>query len=328
MPTAVVTGANGFIGTHLVKRLSLEGFTVRALVYRPEPVPDALRAVEVVEGDIRDPGLTAGAMHPGDWVFHLAGKVHDQAEKMESTEHDDITVGGTRNVMAAASANKPAVVIFLSSAAVYGSGSEAELDESAPCRPDTRYGLSKLKAERLVLERGSQLGIRVACLRPALVYGPGSKGNLVRMIALMRRRLFPPLPEFGNRRSLAFVDDVTEALVLAACHAQADGQCYNLTDGRCYTTREIYELVQAAIGRKPPRWHVPVTGFRILAQFGDAMARATGRRAVFDSHALSKLAGSAWFSCAKIRRELAFTPKGRLEDALPVMVSAQTAEEV
>lgn len=320
MPSALVTGANGFIGRHLVARLARDGFSIRALVYQASTPDAGLQGVDVVEGDIRDSLFVLRAVRRGDWIFHLAGKVHDFAEKFGSSEHDEVTVGGTRNLMEAAESNGARGVAFLSSAAVYGTDSECELDEGAACHPNTPYGRSKWQAERIVLERGVRTALHVTCLRPAMVYGPGCKGNLVRMIGLIRRGVFPPLPEFGNRRSLAFVDDVVEALLLAARDPKASGQCYNVTDGRFYTTRQIYQLVQEALGRRPPRWHVPVAAFHALAAVGDIASRATGRRAPFDSTGLQKLAGSAWFSCAKLQRELGYRPRGRLEDALPTML--------
>lgn len=157
-------------------------------------------------------------------------------------------------------------------------------------------------------------------LRLSMVYGPTRKGNLPKMIEAIRRGRFPPLPETGNKRSMAHVDDVVQAAILAAEKAEAVGQTYIVTDGQAYSTRQIYESICEVLGKPVPSWHVPIGMLKTLAKVGDGIGILRGRRFMCDSDALDKLTGSAWYSQEKIERELGFSPKRRLRGSLAEIV--------
>jgi nucleoside-diphosphate-sugar epimerase len=306
----LVTGASGFIGAHLIERLRKEGYAVRALVHRNRAQVPPLSDVEVVAGDVRQAVLMKSCTASCDTVFHLAGRAHTLAKNQgDEDSHHAVNVEGTRNVLeGVASAGVRRFVFFSSVKAM-------EEEEQ------TSYGRSKLAAEQLTLDYGKRLGIHVACVRLPLVYGPGNKGNLLRMIAAIDRGLFPPLPELGNRRSMVHVRDVVQAAVLAAGMPAANGQCYIVTDGVAYSTRRLYELICRALGKRIPAWRVPVWALTALGLAGDAIGRIRGKRFIFDSDALDKLIGSAWYSSEKISHELGYRPTVTLEDALPEMIA-------
>lgn len=318
----LVTGASGFIGRHLVARLVRQGAVVRALVRgaaHPSGWPDG---VEVVHGDVRDAVAACAASAGAGTIYHLAGKAHDTAEIGDSAAYGEVTVAGTETLLGAALEAGVRRVVFVSSLAVYGPGLDAApRDETAPLRPATAYGRAKLRAEKSVLDFGARTGAHVCCLRPATVYGPGAKGNLPRMVGMIDRGLFPPLPDSGNRRSMVHVDDLVDALLLAASSPAAGGCCFNVTDCRAYGARELYEMICRATARRPPRWRIPLACFRALAAAGDIIGRVRGRRAGFDGQAFEVLFGSAWFSAEHIARELGYRPSHTLEDALPAMVA-------
>jgi nucleoside-diphosphate-sugar epimerase len=141
------------------------------------------------------------------------------------------------------------------------------------------------------------------------------------MIKMIDRGLFPALPDVKNCRSMVHVSDVVEAVILAATNSVANGQCYIVTDGRPYSTWELYEMICRSLGKSIPRWHVPLGALEALAGVGDVIGRLRGRRFVFDSDALDKLTGNAWFSSGKIARELAFQPRMTFEAALPELIA-------
>jgi nucleoside-diphosphate-sugar epimerase len=319
-PIATVTGGTGFVGCRLVARLRQDGVRVRLFVRRP--VASLPEGVESVVGPLTDARAARAACDGAATLYHLAGKAHDLAEVGDSGAHADVTVTGTETVVTAAVQAGVRRIVFVSSLAVYGPGpADAPRDESAPLYPVSSYGRAKRRAEELVLAAGSGGSVQVCCLRPASVYGPGAKGNLPRMIAMIRRGLFPPLPQTGNRRSMVHVDDLVAALLLAATAPAAAGRCYNVTDDRAYGARELYEAIARAVGRRAWHWSVPVPLFRALAGVGDALGQVRGRRAPFDSIAFDVLFGSAWFSAERIGRELGFRPVYSLEDALPAMAA-------
>jgi nucleoside-diphosphate-sugar epimerase len=185
--------------------------------------------------------------------------------------------------------------------------------------PDSPYGRSKLAAERAVLGSGSVA--HPVVLRPALVYGPNPKGYLELMIRAVRGGWFPPLPEVGNGRSMVHRDDLVEAAVLCAIDPRAIGRAYVVTDGTPYSTRQIYELILDALGRKPPGWTVPLPLLRAAARVGDTLGRLRGRRFPLDSDVLEKLLGSARYDGGPICRELGFVPKRDLRGSMTEMVA-------
>ncbi|MDQ3663497.1 MAG: NAD-dependent epimerase/dehydratase family protein, partial [Actinomycetota bacterium] len=187
--------------------------------------------------------------------------------------------------------------------------------------PRTPYGRSKAAAERLVLAVGQEHEMHTCNIRPVLVYGPGVKGNLHKMLRAVDKRRFPPLPEVHNRRSLIYVGDVARALLLAAEHPGAAGQTFVVTDGVEYSTRQLYEAVAGALGRAVPPVSAPLWSLRALARAGDGAGRLIGRRTPIDTPALGRLVESAWYSSDRIRDELGYEPLSTFDTALPEMVA-------
>ena len=313
----LVTGATGFIGTQLVRDLQQAGFRVRAMARQSRPHHEP--GIEWIGGDVRRVDDVARATENIEWVLHLAGKAHDLNERFGTHEHHTVTQRGTENVVKQARAAGVKRFVFLSSLAVYAPGDESERDELSPCLPATPYGLAKLGAERSVLKESGDMHFCI--LRPAMVYGPGCKGQLPRMISLIERGLFPPLPPLANRRSQVSVFDVCQAIRLAVEKPEANRQVYVVTDGRPYSTREMFDVITKQLGRPLPGWHVPASALHALALLGDVGERITRRRLPFDTDLLTKLTGSAWFSSEKISRELGYRPRQTLETALPAMLA-------
>ena len=316
----LVTGANGFVGQHLVNRLLQNGLAVRVLIRDTTTKWSWGGSVEVARGDVRNPLSLSATVAGIDSVFHLAGKVHDFEELEDSGEHEEVTLKGTQNLLSAARESGVKRFVFFSSLSVYGRGSRSAQDETSACEPVSAYGRAKLWAEQYLLSQGVKSGIKVCCLRLATVYGPGCKGNLPRMIRMIDLGLFPPLPNVGNRRSMVHVSNAVEAAMLALNHPAANGQCYNVTDAKPYSTRELYEMIRQGLGKRVPRWHIPVWVLIALGRVGDAFGRVHGKRFWFDSDALEKLIGSAWYSSEKISRELGYHPSITFEDTLPEII--------
>ncbi len=316
--TCLVTGATGFIGTALVRRLRAGSAQVRGLARTPRPAAaDELIVADLAQHPL-DPRWLAGV----DTVYHLAAKTHDLAAAGDAeAAYRRVNVEGTQRLLAAAREHPPRRLVFASSVKAQGEGGSRQLDESVPPRPSTAYGRSKLEAERLVLEAEAQGGLEAVCLRFPLVYGPGQKGNLGRMIAAIDRGLFPPPPDNGNRRSMLHVENAVDALILAASHPAAVAQVYLVADVRPYSTRELYDWIREALGKGRRGWSVPEWAFRGLAAVGDGLGALVGRRVGFDSEAFDKLLGSAWYSAEKIARELGYRPARDLRGAMAELVA-------
>jgi UDP-glucose 4-epimerase len=316
---ALVSGANGFIGSALVGRLEAMGTRVYRLS-RSKGGPDTMIA------DLgRDP-ITGLADARPEVVFHLAGRVHMMDEGPDAeAEHLRVTVEGTRNLLQAAAEAGASAFVFFSTCAVMPEGSASELDETTPPAPTTPYGRAKLRAEELVLEMNAKGGMRTVCLRLPMVYGPGHKGHLPRMIRAIERGVFPPLPQYPGKRSLINVEDAVDAAILVAQRPEAAGKVYIVAEPRAYSSREIYEIVLRSLGRRPPGWHVPRAVLASAALVGDLGERLTRRRLPFDSATLSKLSMPAIYSSAKIERELGFKAAKSFETAASALVAKRAA---
>lgn len=318
MNKALVSGASGFIGRVLCARLQRDGIGVRAVMRYPVSGPwDEARKLELG----RDP-VTRSLLEGIDTIFHLAGKAHSDSEPGEGDEeHQRITVEGTENLLAAAAGTEVVRFVYFSSVKAMGEHTDSCEDESAQCLPQTGYGRARFEAEQLVTQFGASSGVHTVNLRLPLVYGPGSKGNLNRMLAAVAAGRMPPLPDTGNKRSMVHVDDVVEIAVLAAETPAAAGKTYIVTDGCGYSTREIYDMMRTELGKPVTRWSIPQPVLGLLARIGDIIGVIRSKRFVFDTDAWRKLSESAWYCSTRVEKELGYHPRRSLRDALPDMVS-------
>lgn len=316
----LVTGATGFIGQHLVSALLEQGASVTVLSRRSPP--EGVQKYKTVVGDLMLPVTLEGICDGIDIVFHLGGYAHavDQLDGKSEEINWQVTVEGTRVLIEQSLKAGVARFLFFSSVKAMGEGGEACLDEVTIGQAVSSYGKAKREAEKIVLEAGRH-GLPATVLRLPMVYGPGCKGNLPRMIQAIARGHFPSLQETGNRRSMVDVRDVVQAGLLAVTNSAATGKVYIVTDGQVYSTRQIYEWICAALQRPVPRWTVPLPLLRLASYIGDIIGRVSGRRFVLDTDALDKLIGSAWYRSQKISQELNYRPTYTLQDSLPDMVA-------
>ncbi len=316
-PRVLVTGGRGFIGGRLVAALRAEGMSPRVLT-RGDPGPDE------IQGDLADgPALETACAGIGT-VFHCAGHAHafGALGAQEATRHWQVNFEGSRALVEAAGQAGVRVFVFLSSVKAVGEPGEACVTEDWPVAPESAYGQAKRAAEEAVLAAGARHGMRVTVLRPAMVFGGGGRGNLERMARLVRRGLFPPLPETGNRRSLVHVSDVVDAMRLVAGDARAAGRTYIVAHRDAPSGRGLYNALRAGLGMPPVSWAVPRSLLQGLARAGDGLEALTGRRMPLDSEALARLLGSACYSPARIERELGWRASTGLTEGLREMLHA------
>lgn len=325
----LVTGGTGFIGRHLVGELLNQGAQVRVLMRAGTPQPLSWSGrVALCYGDLEDTESLSRACCSVETVFHAAGFAHAWAE--ESAElaerHWRVNALGTRRLLEAAKGCGVQRLVYFSSVKAMGEDGTQCIDEDWPLPPQTPYGRAKRQAEQWVVEVGQHSGMHVVNLRLALVYGPGGRGNLERMVGAIERGLFPPLPEVGNRRSMVHVLDVVQVALSAADHPVANQKTYILTDGHPYSSREIYDLIRRGLGQPIPGWAVPAGLLRGLAKTADLIEWLRGRRIGFNSEVLDKLLGSACYNSDKIQRELGYRPSWSLAKAIPEILQKQPTE--
>lgn len=324
MNRVLVTGGTGFIGRVLVAALRERGCRVRVLARAAHP--DLCDVDEWFCADLSDPATLAGAAHGCDTVFHLAGYAHATSRPYpeEVERHRRINLEGTRAILEDALARGVSRFLYVSSVKAAGEDPERCIDEDSILEPRDPYGLIKRDCERLVLEACGRQGVHAAVIRPALVYGAGVKGNLASMAAWIRKGVFPPLPDTGNRRSMVEVRDLVEALLAAAERPQARGRTYIISDGQDYSSRRIYEALCRALDRSVPAWSVPAGLLRLAGRLGDGLESLLRRPLPFNGTISARLLDSACYRSVRAAEELGFAPRYRYEDVVREMAAQNT----
>jgi nucleoside-diphosphate-sugar epimerase len=243
---AFVTGANGFIGSHLCRHLLTAGYRVRALVRRTSDLT-ALSGVgiDLVCGDVTAPAGLAPILAEADLVFHLAGITRGRNQ----AEYDRVNVTGTRNLIEAAlGAGTIERFVFVSSQAAAGPARrDAPLTEAVPPAPIGPYGRSKLAAERICLATITGQ-TELTIVRPVIVYGPRDD-DLLALYRLVRRGLVPTVP--GDiLASMIHVDDLVDLLERAGRLPVAAGRTYFAADPEPYRLRQVAGLIGRALGNR------------------------------------------------------------------------------
>ena len=254
MPTALVTGATGLVGSHVVERLCRDGWRVRALVR------DKARAswleklgVELATGDTLRADSLPPAMRGADVVFHAAAAVTPDGG-WEAFRRPNVE--GTRNVVDATSA-AGARLVHVSSVAVYGAGArysaEGRTSEETPLAPlgeRSYYARSKRESELLVMQAHAEGRLWATAVRPDVVYGARDRQFVPRIAKLLRLGVAPVIG--GGRSTLAVVHaaNVADGMVRAAMHDDAGGRAYNLANDYDVTVAEFFRLAGEGLGKR------------------------------------------------------------------------------
>jgi len=303
----LVTGATGFVGSHLAAALVERGDEVHALARRPEQAAFlASLGARVAPGALEDAASLAAALRGVEVVYHVAGLTAAASER----EFLEVNEGGTRRLVEAARAAVPPprrLVVVSSIAAVGPTDRGRLLDETTPCRPVTAYGRSKLAGEAVVRAAAD---IPWTIVRPPVVYGPRDR-ELLRLFRITSHGLAPVFGLGRQELSLVFVADLAAGLVRAASEPAAAGQTYHLAHPEVVTARALARAVGRAArrGRAPLVVPVPVGLARPIVRLIGRAAAAAGRRTVVSPDKMAEfLAPSFATSVVKAERELGWRP--------------------
>ncbi len=299
---AAVTGASGFIGRHLVRRLVAEGWDVRLLVHRRSWAwPESCR---IAEGDITDPASLRGVLSGADTVFHLAAALG--ASTLGRKGFERINVLGTVNLLQEARSAGVRRVVHFSSAGVLGRVQPGEVaDENTPCRPQDVYDRTKLEGERRALEEAAA-GRDVVVVRPGWVYGPEDRRTL-KLIRPIARRRFLLVTRGRVLQTPVFIHDLIQGALLCAGKGESGG-IYHLAGPEVLTVREIVDTIAAACGTRIPRATLPLFPVRVAAWKLDRAYRLFGREAPLTTGKLAFFIRPKPLSSAKAGRDLGYAP--------------------
>ena len=302
--TIVVTGANGFVGSHLCRALQRKGMAYRAVVR------EGAQASPGTAGLVRLPSLDAHtdwttALQGATTVIHLAARVH----QVQDTSADPLQAFRATNLHAtlqlARCAQKMGVQRFIFVSTVKVLGEETAPDQpfraGDPALPLDAYATSKHEAEQALRALVAGGSMELVIVRPPLVYGPGVRANFASLVRVVRRGIPLPLACVHNLRSLVGIDNLVSLLLRCTQHADAGGQTFLVSDGHDLSTPDLVRQLATALGQPARLWPVPLAGLQLAA-------RLTGRQA-----AVQRL-------CSSLQVDISATCQG-LQWAPPVSVA-------
>jgi len=282
---ALVTGATGFVGSHLVDALQRQGAMVTALARSPEKAA-TLRSqgIRVVAGHLHDEAALLQAARDQDVVYHVAGMVaaRNEAEFLRANRD------GTRHIVAATESSGTQRFVLVSSLAAGGPSARGlALDGSEPPRPVTAYGRSKLAGEEIV--RSSRL--QWSIVRPPMVYGPRDR-EVFKVFRLVRYGIAPVFGDGTQELSAVHVADLATALALAA--AAPAGKTYVACHPEVFTSAQFARVVARTMERSVTTVRVPRVLGRALLSVTEASARLTGQITILTADKANEFFQAAW----------------------------------
>jgi len=310
----LITGATGFIGGRLAERLAREGHTVRCLVRASSDTSrlDELD-VQLAVGDLTDADSLARAVHGAHHVLHCGALVSDWATVEEIAR---INVAGTRNLLEAAAGASARRFVHFSTTDVYGHPDGAAIDEShTATRFRNWYAQTKLDAEAAVRRVAETHALETVILRPASVYGPGSKDVIGEIARAIQGRHMLLVDRGRPIAGLCYVENLIDAAVLALRHEAAPGNAFNVTDGLGVTWRELVDDLADGLGCPRVRWSLPywlASGLGFSLEHGyRLLRRTTGLSAppLLSRQAVQVLGRNQDFSNRKLREMLGWEPR-------------------
>ncbi len=324
--SVLVTGASGFIGQHLCRRLLAEGYHVRGVSRRSDPAMPQLTGVEWVT--IRDIGPTTDwtdALQGIHYIVHLAALTHQIGKRGEGRAAEFMTVNaaGTRR-LAEQSRQSPGLrrFVYVSSINAVTSAADQRVTEDTPPQPDTPYGQSKLAGE-LALHETLQDRPDWCILRPVLVYGPGNSGNMARLLKLVATGLPLPLAHIHNCRSFIFVDNLVDAILNVLIHPVASRKTFLVSDGQDVSTPELIRMLARQSSLPVRLVPVPVSILKLIGTIGDGLERFLSLYTGLDIYSVEKLVGSLAVDSTAITRDTGWRPPYTLVEGLECTLQTQ-----
>ena len=299
----LVTGANGFVGAALCQALAERDLGYRAAMRHATNEADIYSCGEL-DGDTP----WAPALHDIDVVIHLAARVHVMRDKAA----DPLAAFRRTNVEATVNLARQAAnagvrrFVFVSTIKINGEHSVPgkPFVESDAAAPDDPYAVSKWEAEQALLRLGAETGLEVVIVRPPLVYGPGVRANFLQLLRRVHSGWPTPFKAISNERSLLFVGNLADALILCATHVEAAGQTYLLDDGVALSSSDLVAAIASSLG-------VPNRDVAIPVWVLNTAARVFGQQALAE-----RLTRSLVVSNRKICTQLGWRPPFTIDQGL------------
>lgn len=309
----LVTGASGFLGSHVTERLQNSGHELRLLLRRSSNIEflSDVKGYVRVEGDLRDTASLRPVLEGVDTVVHLAGITLART----AAEYEAANGAGTANLVLAARAAGVRRFVHVSSLAALGPSPDGRPQPStAKAHPVTAYGESKLSGERALQAQAGSM--EPVILRPPAVYGPRDRA-LIPLFRAGKLGMFPLLGDGMNLASFCYVEDAAEAIVAAALGETPPGAIYSIEDGQPYTWRRLVDAFARASGRKvriipTPPWLYMAAGYA-----GGLVSTIIRKPLPLSPEGVTHISQRYWVCDSEaIKRDLGWTAKVGIDEGM------------
>jgi nucleoside-diphosphate-sugar epimerase len=313
--TVLVTGAGGFIGSHLVDDQLARGRRVMALDLNLNGLNHVAThpRCKLVSGDIRNSALLREVISGIDVVFHLAS-AHLEVNKPASY-FEEINVAAVRQLLEVSHTHNVKRFVHCSSVGVYGPLAELPANEETACRPDIPYEETKLAGESVVRDFAKMNDLSFVILRPAWVYGPRCPRTLKLFRSIKKRRFFL-VGNGENLRHPLYVSDMLEAFELAATKGDVNGETFVIASEEPVELRYLIEGIARLEHVSLPQFKAPLSSMKVACAAIEGVFKLGGKEPPISRRSLKFFTESSAFDIAKAKRFLAYNPKVRLDEGL------------
>ena len=304
---ALVTGAAGFTGSHLVRYLAQAGDDVKAFVRDRSRTPEFDRnRVEVVEGDLTDAGSLQRAITGVDVVYNIAARYREAGRPAAEYRAVNATAVGT--ILETAKAAGARRVVQCSTVGVHGDVEHPPATEDAPLRPGDVYQETKLEGEQIGRETAARTGVELVIARPTGIYGPGDR-RLFKVFGHIARRRFVMLGRGRNYYHLTFIEDLCAGFRLCGTVPAAANRTYILGGGEVTTLAELVAIAADVAGVPPPRLRLPVGPVWLAGALCEAICTPLGIEPPLYRRRVDFFRKSRAFDISRARKELGYAPR-------------------
>ncbi len=307
---ALVTGASGFVGGHLVERLKKEGVDVTAFVRKSSDATLLKEwGVSLAYGDLEDKQSIEEAVQGKTHVFHCGAVVSDWADPELIRK---INIDGTQALLDISLKHKIEKFIHVSSLAVLGMHDHHQTNEHAPYeKTGDAYCDTKIEAEKIVQKACKKQGLPTVIVRPGFIYGPRDRQFLPRVFKFLKAGEFMYIGDGQKILNLTNINNLIEAIILAANTPSAMGQIYNVTDGGDVTRKKLIETICDVADLPKPTKSLPLPLAKVLCALCEAYAKITKSKEtpLLNRARMKFLALNLDFDISKIKKDLNYQPK-------------------
>jgi dihydroflavonol-4-reductase len=312
--TVLVTGATGFIGEALTRRLLAEGETVRVLARQPDKVTKVDLAVqEVHQGDITDAAAIDRAVAGTELVYAIAGTFREP--NLSDARYGEVNVGAVRGLMEAARRHGVRRVVHCSTVGIHGNVVGAPANEATPLRPDGIYEVTKAEGDQLALGFASP-GLETVVIRPAPVYGPGDT-RLVKLFKLAGRDRVLLLGSGKPHYHMIYIDDLVEAFRLAGTISGISGEAFIIGGAEVPTLEEVVRRIGRITGHPQQQIvKLPAGPLLLAGDLCERLCRPLGISPPIYRRRIEFFVNNRAYDTAKATDRLGFRPQVGLEEGL------------